>query len=145
MRIEATHLQNYQVEITARGHEWVSDEPLKTGGDDQGPSPYESLLSALGACKIITAQMYARRKDWPLEGITLKMSLRKINASDCEDCVSEPGSVIDLIEGDIRFEGDLSVEQITRLHEISNRCPVHRSLTSETIIRIDNQPDIVGG
>ncbi|MDX1437331.1 MAG: OsmC family protein [Anaerolineales bacterium] len=144
MDIEAVSVQNYQVEITTRGHEWISDEPVKIGGDDRGPSPYELLLGALGACKIITAQMYANRKEWPLEGITLKMSLRKIDARDCDDCASEPGALVDLIEGDIHFKGDLSTDQIMRLHEISNRCPVQRSLTSETIIRVDVQPDPIG-
>lgn len=141
--IKSKSIENYQVTISARGHEWLSDEPQTKGGDDTGPSPYELLLSSLAACKIITAQMYARRKDWPVESITISIGFRKIDAADCEGCRSEPGTKIDLIEGEIQFEGDLTPDQISRLHEISNRCPVQRSLTSETVVRFDKQPDLV--
>jgi putative redox protein len=136
MPVSARSLGNYQVEINARDHQWVADEPESAGGDDAGPNPYDLLLGSLAACKIITVQMYARRKDWPLEGVQVELSTRKIHSRDCEDCTSEPDAKVDLVEGHIRFEGDLSEQQLERLHQISDRCPVHRTLTSETKIRV---------
>lgn len=139
MPIIARSLGNYQVEINARDHQWVADEPESAGGDDAGPNPYDLLLGSLAACKIITVQMYAQRKEWPLEGVELELSTRKVHARDCEDCTSEPSAKIDLVEGHIRFEGDLTEQQLERLHQISDRCPVHRTLTSETKIRVAMQ------
>ena len=80
--------------------------------------------------------MYARRKKWPLTGIELELKTHKIHAKDCEDCESDVRGMVDIIEGEIEFHGDLNSEQIARLHEISDRCPVHRSLLSETKIRV---------
>ena len=137
MVIIAHSIQNYQVEIKARDHLWMADEPLEARGDDSGPNPYELLLGALAACKIITVQMYAQRKKWPLTGIKIQLTNRRIHARDCDDCESQPNTLIDLIEGEISFEGDLTSEQLSRLHEISNRCPVHRTLLSETKIAVD--------
>ncbi len=139
MSVIAKSIKNYQVKINAQGHEWVADEPLSAGGDNTGPNPYDLLLGALAACKIITVQMYAQRKEWPLTGIDLELSTHKIHAKDCEDCESETKGMIDIIEGEIEFHGDLTPEQITRLHEISNRCPVQKSLLSVTKIRVDHR------
>ncbi len=136
MRVIAKSIKQYQVAITARGHSWTADEPPSAGGDDMGPNPYDLLLGSLAACKLITVQMYAQRKGWPLDGMEIRLDTRKIHARDCEDCESEPAALIDLIEGEISFAGDLSPEQLERLHEISNRCPVHRTLTSETKIAV---------
>ncbi len=136
MTVSAKLIQNYQVKINARGHEWVADEPLNAGGEDTGPNPYDLLLGALAACKIITVQMYAKRKNWPLTGIEIDLSTQKIHAKDCEDCESDTKGMVDIIEGNIEFHGELTGEQIVRLHDISNRCPVHRSLLSETKIRV---------
>ena len=132
--IIAQSAANYQVEITNGRHHILADEPLGTG-DDMGPSPYELLLSGLAACKIITVQMYARRKDWPLENVKVSLDIQKDHARDCEDCVSDPNAKVDIIECLIEFEGKLTPEQIARLAQISERCPVHRTLTSETKIR----------
>jgi putative redox protein len=134
MRILTRSLEKYQVEITAGEHQLVSDEPMDIG-DGAGPGPYDLLLGALGACKAMTVQMYARRKKWPLEDVRVSLHTQKIHARDCEDCDSDPNAKIDVIEVEIGFEGDLSPEQIDRLVEISERCPVHRTLTSETKIR----------
>lgn len=134
MKVVARSLANVQVEISAGQHQFVADEPLGVG-DDQGPNPYDLLLSALGACKVMTVQMYARRKGWPLEKVEVSLSTRKVHARDCEDCESNPNARVDLVECLISFQGDLNEQQVQRLTEISERCPVHRTLTSETKIR----------
>jgi putative redox protein len=135
MTITAKSLKNLQVEIQASNHQLLADEPERDGGEDQGPSPYDLLLSALAACKVMTVHLYARRKEWPVETVTVRLTHDKIYARDCEECVSSPNAKIDLIQTEISFEGDLDDEQIQRLAEIADRCPVHRTLTSETVIR----------
>ncbi len=135
MKVKAKSLQNLQVEIEADGHRLIGDEPVEAGGDDAGPDPYGLLLSSLAACKVITVHMYARRKEWPLEAVSLSLSTHKVHARDCEDCESDPDAKVDIIEAEISFEGDLDQDQRSRLAEISDRCPVHRTLTSEVKIR----------
>ena len=135
MTIKAKSIKNFQVEITTPNHVITADEPISIGGDDTGPNPYDLFLASLAACKIITIQMYARRKGWQLDGIELNMDIRKIHAEDCEDCESNPNAKVDIIETEIKFLGDLDQDQIQRLKSISEKCPVHRTLTSETIIR----------
>jgi putative redox protein len=100
-----------------------------------GFSPYDLLLASLAACKVITVHMYARRKQWPVETVTISLNHKKILAAECADCVSPPTAKIDIIDCEIGFAGDLSPEQIARLAEIADRCPVHRTLTGETKIR----------
>lgn len=134
MKVTARNTHNVQVEIEAGRHRFVADEPLGVG-DDAGPDPYALLLSALGACKVMTVLMYARRKGWPLEKVEVELQIYKIHARDCEDCESDPNARVDLIETELLFSGDLSPEQVQRLEEISERCPVHRTLTGEVKIR----------
>ena len=135
MAISAISADNFQVAIQSGPHKMIIDEPKSVGGDDAGPSPYDVLLSALAACKVITVQMYARRKGWPLESVQVELNTRKVHAQDCEDAVSDPNARIDIIDVEIRFVGKLDKEQLDRLTEISERCPVQRTLTSETIVR----------
>ena len=134
MSIVAKSIENFQVEIRTENHIIRADEPIAVGGDDTGPNPYDLLLSSLAACKIITVQMYARRKGWPLAGIELSISTDKIHAKDCEDCESDPNARVDIINTEIKFLGDLDKEQITRLKDISEKCPVHRTIHSEVSI-----------
>ncbi len=134
MTISAQSLKGYQIEIKTDNHQFILDEPVSSGGDDAGPTPYESLLGALAGCKAITVQIYARRKGWPLEGVKLNIEHNRIHAKDCQDCESDEKGKIDIIDVEIAFEGDLTEEQIERLKEISTRCPVHKTLTSETKI-----------
>ena len=134
MDVVGRSITDVQVEITARQHRWVADEAVGPG-HDQGPNPYELLLGALAACKVMTCHMYAARKGWPLEDVEVRLNTTKVYARDCEDCVSDPNAKVDLIETQIRFQGDLTEEQLERLTSISKRCPVHRTLTSETKIR----------
>ena len=134
MLVTAKSLTGYQVEIASGNHRFIADESLGAG-DDAGPDPYGLLLAALGACKVMTVQMYARRKEWPLEGAEANLTTHKVHARDCEDCESDPNARVDIIEVELTFHGDLSSEQISRLAQIADRCPVHRTLTSETKIR----------
>ncbi len=135
MKIQATNTAGYEVAIEADDHQFIADEPVTLGGTNAGPDPYEILLGALAACKLITVRMYAERKGWPLEKITVTLDTHKIYARDCTDCESDPNAKVDIIEANIHFEGDLEDAQLKRLKEISERCPVQRTLTTETKIR----------
>jgi putative redox protein len=119
--------------ISAGEHHLVVDEPLSAGGTDTGPTPYEFLLAALGACTAMTVTMYARRKNWPLVGIVVRLSHSKIHAEDCFECHTEAG-FLDRIDCEIELTGSLSPDERLRLLEIAEKCPVHRTLTSEISI-----------
>ena len=120
--------------IIAGDHQFVADEPLKVGGTDTGPGPYDLLLAALGACTSMTVAMYARRKGWPLETVTVSLSHSREHAGDCRDCETKEG-LLDRIDRNIQVTGPLTTEQKQRLLEIADKCPVHRTLTSEIDIR----------
>jgi putative redox protein len=126
--------EGFRQEVTVAGHRLVVDEPLALGGSDTGPSPYDLLISALGACTSMTLSLYARRKQWPLESVTVRLRHSKIHAIDCADCDTK-GGMLDGIERDVELRGDLSAEQRAQLLEIANKCPVHKTLTSEINIR----------
>jgi uncharacterized OsmC-like protein len=117
-------------EIHAGRHRIRADEPSSAGGTDTGLSPYDLLLAALGACTSMTVGMYARRKAWPLEEVTVHLRHSKIHAADCAECETKEG-FLDRIERDIHFTGPLTDQQRSKLLEIANKCPVHRTLTSE--------------
>ena len=117
-------------EIVAGSHHLKGDEPMSEGGTDTGPSPYDLLLAALGSCTSMTVAMYARRKGWPLDRVIVHLRHGKIHAEDCADCETREG-MLDQIEEDIRFSGSLTAEQRAKLLEIADKCPVHRTLTSE--------------
>ncbi len=121
-------------EILAGRHHFHADEPVFAGGGDTGPSPYDLLLAALGACTSMTLGMYARRKAWPLEDITVHLRHSKIHSVDCAECETKEG-LLDRIERDIQLGGPLDDEQRAKLLEIADKCPVHRTLTSEIQIR----------
>jgi putative redox protein len=121
-------------DILAGSHRIAADEPVALGGTDKGPTPYDLLLAALGSCTSITVTMYARRKGWPLQGIAVSLRHTRIHASDCAECETKIG-MVDRIERDLHFDGPLSADQKLRLLDIADKCPVHRSLTSEIDIK----------
>jgi len=108
-----------------------ADEAIANGGSDAGPNPHELLLAALGACASITVQMYAGRKQWPLEAVGVRLSYLKVPAEGQTDATT---GMVDGIEMEICCSGDLSEDQRKRLFEIANKCPVHRTLSSQVQI-----------
>src|SRR5688572_11543594 len=124
----------YQQSVRAGRHTLTADEPIASGGDDAGPGPYDFILIGLGACKSMTVRMYAELKKIPLQRVRVELSHQKVHAQDCADCDTKEGK-IDEISCAITFEGELSADQRQRLLEIADRCPVHRTLTSEIKIR----------
>jgi uncharacterized OsmC-like protein len=124
----------YQQRVTAGGHEVIVDEPISVGGTGIGPTPYDLILGALGACTSITLRLYADRKAIPLEDLEVKLSHRRIHARDCADCETSK-AMLDEITVVISLIGALSEEQRARLLEIAEMCPVHRSLSGEIKIR----------
>jgi len=121
-------------EIIVGPHRLEADEPVAAGGTDTGPSPYDFLLAAFGSCTSMTVAMYARRKNWPLERVTVRLRHSREYASDCLNCETKEG-MLDRIERDIELIGPLTAEQRVRLLEIADKCPVHRTLTTEIDIR----------
>jgi len=113
---------DYQVQFDDGTHTWVADEPASLGGGDRGPTPFSLLLSSLGACTSITLKMYAGRKDWPLEGVRVALTM-------------ETGASGTTIDRQIALEGPLTDEQRERLLQIANACPVHKVLTGSVTIR----------
>jgi uncharacterized OsmC-like protein/fermentation-respiration switch protein FrsA (DUF1100 family) len=127
--VETRH-NKFQQQITAGPHRLIADEPRVAGGGDTGPGPYDLLLGALGACTAMTMRLYADRKALPVDRITVTLNHRKIHARDCADCETTEG-MIDQIDRVIAIDGVLDAETRTRLMEIADKCPVHRTLTSE--------------
>ncbi len=130
-----TSRANLQNEVRyGAGQTLVTDEPVSAGGEDAGPDPYTLLLAALGSCISMTVTLYARRKGWPLTGVTVRLRQQRIHARDCAECQTESDTYIHRIERAVTFAGDLTDEHRTRLQEIAHKCPVHKTLTSEIVI-----------
>jgi putative redox protein len=121
-------------EISVGPHRLTADEPPPVGGTDAGPTPYDLLLASLGSCTSMTVALYARRKQWPLEGVTVRLRHSRIHAADCADCETREG-MLDRIELDVELAGALTEAQRAKLLEIAGRCPVHKTLTSEIDVR----------
>jgi putative redox protein len=122
----------YTQQITLGHHRLVADEPRPTG-DDAGPTPYDLLLAALGACTSMTVRMYADRKGWPLEEVRVTLRHSRIHAEDCATCETTKGWV-DHIDRDVELTGELDDGQRERLLQMADRCPIHQTLVSEVDI-----------
>ena len=129
-----TGAEGFRTQIFANGFSLTADEPIEYGGSNEGPSPYEYLMAALGACTTMTLQMYARRKSWPLQDALARLSHHKIHAEDCRDCDSRDER-IDKFTRELELLGELDQAQRQKLLEIAEKCPVHRTLTGD--IRIE--------
>ena len=129
--VRETRASKFQQTVTAGPHQMVADEPVAVGGQDSGPGPYDFLLAGLGACTSMTMRMYADRKSLPVDRITVTLKHSKIHAEDCAECETREG-MLDQIDRVIAIEGGtLDADQRKRLMEIADKCPVHRTLTSE--------------
>ena len=112
----------------------ATDEPVSYGGTDSGPSPYDLILAALGSCTSMTIGLYARKRSWPVEKISVSLWHSKIHAQDCDDCETKEGR-IDRIEMEIHLDGSLTDEQRATLMEVAGKCPIHQTLTHEINIK----------
>lgn len=119
----------YKTILTDGTHVLIGDEPQPYGAD-LGPSPYDYLLMALGSCVAMTLRMYADQKKWNLSKAEIRLNQKRVYAKDCEDCESE-GGFIQIIEKEVRLEGELDADQRRRLLEIADKCPVHKTLQNE--------------
>lgn len=137
MPISARSLQNYQVEIRTDTHTFISDEPAGIG-DGAGPEPFQLLLSALASCTIITLQMYARRKQWPLEGVVADLDIASVQVINSDGSKTRKSQIL----MNLTVHGPLTPEQLSRIEEIASRCPVHRTLMGEISIQtnVGNKP-----
>ena len=129
----------FQQEIISDRHHLIADEPKDAGGLGSGPGPYDLLLAALGACTSMTLRLYADRKKIPLARPQVRLRHHRIYAKDCAECETKEG-MLDRIDRVITLEGELTAEQRARLMEIADKCPVHRTLTSEVSIRTVEEP-----
>ena len=133
--VTVTSLDNLQNEVRYdEGQSFLADEPAAVGGDGAGPDPYVLLLAALGACISMTVKLYARRKGWPVGRVTVRLRLGRVHAKDCAECTRTEDGFAHRIERSVSIEGDLTPEQLARLHEIAQKCPVHRTLTNEIVV-----------
>jgi putative redox protein len=138
--VRETRNGRFQQEVTTGRHRFLADEPAEAGGLDSGPGPYDLVLAGLGACTAMTLRLYAERKAMPLDHVTVRLRHGKIHAADCEACETKEG-MIDRIERTITLAGGLDEPARARLLEIADKCPVHRTLTSEVEIRTSEKRD----
>lgn len=131
--------QEFLQEIVTGKHHLRADEPESYGGRDEAPGPYDYLLIALGTCTSMTIGLYARRKNIPLENITVSLRHSRIHAKDCAECETKQG-MLDRIDAQIELTGSLTADQHASLMAVAGKCPVHRTLKSEIDIRLHRSP-----
>ena len=132
--VVVTSKTNLQNEVRyGVGHTFTTDEPLDAGGEDAGPDPYTLVLAALGSCISMTVTLYARRKQWPVETVTVRLRQNRMHAKDCEMCEDSEG-FIHRIERSVTITGNLTEEQRSRLQKIAHKCPIHKTLSSKIVI-----------
>jgi putative redox protein len=138
--VRETHGGKFQQEILTGPHRLLADEPVKLGGLDSGPGPYDYLLAGLGACTSMTIRLYADFKKIPLNNVSVRLNHeKKIHTKDCEDCENKVTKV-DHIDRAITLEGPLDAEQRAKLMEIADKCPVHQTLESKIEISTIERP-----
>jgi uncharacterized OsmC-like protein len=133
VRVKLTMKEGFRTQITAGAHTLIADEPKEAGRTDEGPSPYELLLAALGACTAMTLKIYVERKKLPITDVEVSLTFDRIHIDDCESCVKEEGlndQEVQHISRLIYVTGDVTEEQKERLLYIAGRCPVHVTLHS---------------
>ncbi|TDR23258.1 bifunctional alpha/beta hydrolase/OsmC family protein [Marinicella litoralis] len=126
----------FQCDVQTASHQWIADEPLKVGGSDSGPDPYQHLLAGLGACTVMTLRMYANLKKIPMDNVIVNLSHDREHGEDCQSC-DDQHPKIDVIHRNIEFAGDLTEEQISKLLIIADKCPVHRTLHNKIEVRTE--------
>ena len=144
--VTVTHVPgtNYQTRIETDELAFIADEPASSGGDGLGPTPYELLLASLGHCTVLTILLYARRKAWPVEGVSVRASHERLIIEEERDGETAKRKVERIIQ-EISLDGDLSVDQRARLIDIAGRCPVHRTITGELqIVEVEAPPKTTG-
>ena len=119
--------EKYRTEVSAGGGTLIVDEPVSAGGGGGAPTPYDLLLGAIGSCTAMTLRMYADRKGWPLERVTVRLRHARSHARDCADCATKHVG-LNQIERELEMEGPLTTEQRERLAQIADRCPVKQTL-----------------
>jgi uncharacterized OsmC-like protein len=134
VRVRETGHGRYQQEIAVEGHRLIADEPASVGGDGTGPSPYDYLSAALGACTTMTLRMYAEHKKLDLPRVGVDVSHGKVHASDCKDCGEGREGRIDRFERVLSVDGDISAEVRGKLLEIAGKCPVHKTLEKSSVV-----------
>jgi putative redox protein len=133
--VTVTSLKGLRNEVRyGAGQTFTTDEPIELGGEGAGPDPYTLLLAALGSCVSMTVTLYARRKSWPVERVSVRLRIRRTHADDCAECLTKGDAFVHRIERSVTIEGDLNEEQRARLQEIAHKCPVHRTLAGEIVI-----------
>jgi putative redox protein len=132
--VRETREGKFTNDIFVGKHMLRADEPVAVGGMDTGPGPYDLLNAALGACTSMTLRAYADLKGIPLERVSVELKHDKIHAADCAECETKEGK-IDRVDRSITLEGKLDDQQRAKLLEIADKCPVHRTLHSEVLIK----------
>jgi len=130
VEVSETGQGRYQMKVHAGGLEFLADEPVEAGGQGTGPNPYQLISAALGACTAMTVRLYAERKGWALDSVSVRV-LHRRDGLDAKDRFAR----------ELILEGRLSDEQRARLKEIAEKCPVHRTLergSDVTTILADN-------
>jgi putative redox protein len=131
--VTVTHVPGtaYQTRIDTGDLAFIGDEPISSGGDGLGPSPYELLLAGLGHCTVLTILLYARRKGWPVDGVAVRASHERMVVEEIAADGETIRRKVERITQEIALGGELDESQRERLMEIAGRCPVHRTMTGD--------------
>lgn len=121
----------FTTKLKVGNHYITADEPTSFGGNDFGPSPYELVSAGLSACTVMTIQMYAKRKGWQIDNVEVHTTYSKSHAHDCENC-EDSNARIDTFEREIKLTANIDDKQKQRILQIADKCPVHKTLHSQT-------------